>query len=62
MVFTITMVDLSTTYGVILGQEWSFPLGGYIMNDGHCMMFPTKDGIFTNVLQEPKRPKYFEKK
>jgi hypothetical protein len=37
-VFTIIVVDLPPTYGVVLGRDWSSMIGGYIMNDGSCMM------------------------
>jgi hypothetical protein len=54
--FTIIVVDLPATYGVVLGREWCFPLGGYIMNDGSCMMLPNKDGGLTKVLCEKGIP------
>jgi hypothetical protein len=33
IVFTIVVVDLPPTYGVVLGRDWSSMIGGYIMND-----------------------------
>jgi hypothetical protein len=61
-VFTIIVVDLPATYGVVLGREWCFPLGGYIMNDGICMMFPNKYGGFNRVPCEYRNPLLFKKK
>jgi hypothetical protein len=60
--FTIIVVDLPTTYGVVLGREWCFPLGGYIMNDGSCMMLPNKEGGLTKVLREQRSHVSFKKK
>ena len=40
VVFTIIVVDLPLAYGLVLGWEWNFSIGGYIMNDGSCMMVP----------------------
>jgi hypothetical protein len=54
-VFNIVVVDLSPSYGVVLGRDWSSMIGGYIMNDGSCMMLPDKDGAMTKVHREPKR-------
>jgi hypothetical protein len=42
-IFTIIVVELPTTYVVVLVREWCFPFGRYIMNDGSCMMLPNKD-------------------
>ena len=44
IMFTIVVDDLPPTYGVVIRWEWNFPLGGYIMNDGYCMMVPNKSG------------------
>jgi hypothetical protein len=41
-VFNIIVVDLPLAYGVVLGRYWSSMIGGYIMNDGSCMMFQEK--------------------
>jgi hypothetical protein len=54
MVFNIIVVDLPPTYGVVLGRYWSSMIGGYIMNDGSCMMLPGKEGAMIKVPREPK--------
>lgn len=54
-VFTITVVDLPAAYGVFIGRDF-LKLGGYIMNNGSCMMLPTKDGGFTKIIH-PSRVK-----
>jgi hypothetical protein len=61
-VFTIIVVDLPPTYGVVLGRDWSSLIGGYIMNDGSCMMFPNKYGTMIRVPREPRKPFSFKKK
>jgi hypothetical protein len=61
-IFTIIVVDLHVVYGVVIGREWCFPLGGYIMNCGSCMVFPNKDGGFTRVPHKNKNPLLFKKK
>ena len=58
--FTIIVVDLPPTYGLVLGWEWTFPSGGYIMNDGSCMMIPNKCGEFTKIPREPKNMVFFK--
>jgi hypothetical protein len=62
IVFTITVVDLPPAYGVVLGRDWSAMIGGYIMNDGSCMMLPNKDGTMMRVPREPRKPFSFKKK
>lgn len=62
VIFTIIVVYLPLAYGIVLRQEWTFPLGGYIMNDGTCMMIPNKNGEFTRIQREPKKPIFFEMK
>jgi hypothetical protein len=37
-------------------------IGGYIMNDGSCMMLLDKDGTMLRVPREPKRSFSFKKK
>jgi ribonuclease HI len=37
-------------------------IGGYIMNDGSCMMLPNKDGTMIRVPQEHRKPISFKKK
>ena len=59
VVFTIVVVDLPPAYGLVLGEAWSFPLGGYIMNGGSCMMVPNKIREFTRIPGEPKNPIFF---
>jgi len=60
-VFTITVVYLPPTYGVVLGRDWSAMIGGYIMNDGSCMMLQNKDGTMMRLPREPKKPFSFKK-
>jgi hypothetical protein len=50
IVFTIVVVDLPPTYGVVLGRDWSLMIGGYIMNGKNCMMLPNKDGTMVRVV------------
>jgi hypothetical protein len=50
--FTIIVVDLPPTYGVVLGQYWSFTIGGYIIIHGSCMILPNKDGTLVKFPQE----------
>jgi hypothetical protein len=50
--FTIIVVDMPLSYGVVLGIYWCLMIGGYIMNDGSCMMFPHKDGTMVRVPRE----------
>jgi ribonuclease HI len=61
-VFNIIVVDLPPAYGVVLGRDWSSMIGGYIMNDGSCMMLPDKGGAVIKVPREPRRPFSFKKK
>jgi hypothetical protein len=56
------VVDLPATYGVVLGMEWCFPLGGYIMNNGNSMMFQNNDGGLTRVPCEQRNIILFKKK
>jgi len=37
------VVDLSPSYGVVLGRDWTYMIRGYIMKDGSCMMLPGKE-------------------
>jgi hypothetical protein len=37
-------------------------IGGYIMNDGSCMMLPGKEGAMIKVPREPRKPFSFKKK
>ena len=48
-VFNIIVVDLPPSYGVVLGRDWSSMIGGYIMNNGSCMMLPGKEGAMIKV-------------
>jgi ribonuclease HI len=61
-VFNIIVVDLPPTYGVVLGRDWTSMIGGYIMNDGSCMMLPGKEGAMIKVPREPRKPFSFKKK
>jgi hypothetical protein len=56
------VVDLPPTYGVVLGRDWCSMIGGYIMNDGSCMMLPNKNGTLIKVPREQRNPTSFEKK
>ena len=49
-ILKIVVVDLPPAHSLVLGREWSYPLGGYLMNDGSCMMLPSKDGGLTRIL------------
>jgi hypothetical protein len=60
--FTIIVVDLSPSYGVVLGRDWSSMIGGYIINDESCMMFPNKDGTMVRVHREARKHVSFRKK
>jgi len=60
-VFTIIVVDIPPTYGVVLGRDWSSLIGDYIMNDGSCMMLSNKYEAMIRVPQEPRKPFYFKK-
>jgi hypothetical protein len=62
IVFTIIVVDLPPGYGVFLGRDWCSMIGGYIMNDGSCMMFPHKDGTMVRVPREVRKHVSFRKK
>jgi ribonuclease HI len=37
-------------------------IGGYIMNDGSCMMLRDKEGAMIKVPREPRKPFFFKKK
>lgn len=43
IIITIIVVDLRIVYGFISRGEWSFYLGGYMMNDGTCMILLGQD-------------------
>ena len=60
--FTIIVVDFPPTYGVVLGRDWCSLIGGYIMNDGSCMMLPNKDGTMIKVPRERRNTISFKKK
>ena len=62
IVFTIIVVNLPSTYTLVLGRGWSYPLGDYLMNDGSCMMLLSKDGGITRIPHETKKPVCFERK
>jgi hypothetical protein len=47
--FTIIVVDIPLTYGIVLGRYWCSMIGGYIMNDGSYMMLPNKHGMLIKV-------------
>ena len=61
-IFNIIVVDLPTTYGVVLGRYWTYIIGGYIMNDGSCMMLLDKEGSMIKIPHEPRKPLSFKKK
>jgi len=48
-IFTIIVVDLPPSYGVMLGRDWCSLIGGYLMNDGNCMMFHNTYGTMVRV-------------
>ena len=48
-VFTIIVVDLPPACNLVLGHEWSYPLGGYLMNARRCIMLPSKEGGLTKI-------------
>jgi hypothetical protein len=56
------VVDLPPTYGVVLGRDWCSMIGGYIMNDGSCMMLPHKNGTMVRVPREVRKSVSFRKK
>lgn len=60
--FNIIVVDLPPAYGAMLGRDWASMIGGYIMNDGSCMMIPGKEGVMIKVPCEPINPFSFKKK
>ena len=63
IVFTIIVVDLiPSAFSLVLGHEWSYSLGGHIMNDGSCMMLSNKDGNFTKVPCEEKKHVCYQRK
>lgn len=45
-----------------MSHEWSYPLVGYLMNDGIYMMLPRKYGSLTRIPCETKKYICFEKK
>jgi hypothetical protein len=55
-------VDFPSTYGFVLGRDWCSLIGGYIMNDGSCMMLPNKYGTMVRVLQGNTNPISFKNK
>jgi hypothetical protein len=61
-IFNIVVVDLPLAYRFLLGIYQYSMIGGYIMNDGSCMMLLDKDGAMNKVHCEPRRPFYFKKK
>jgi hypothetical protein len=62
IVFNIIVVDLFLAYGVVLGRDWKSMIGGYIMNDGSCMMLLGKEGAMIKVPHEPRKPFSFKNK
>jgi hypothetical protein len=60
--FTIIVVNLPPTYGVVVGRDWCSMIVGYIMNDGSYMMFPKKYGTMVRVPQEARNTKSFRNK
>jgi hypothetical protein len=60
--FTIIVVDMPPTYGIVLGKYWYSLIEGYIMNDGSCMMFPHNDGKMVRVPREFRKHVSFRKK
>jgi len=61
-VFTIIVVDLPPTYGVVLGIDMCSMIGGCIMNDGICMMLPHKNGTIVRVPIKVRKHISFKKK
>jgi hypothetical protein len=61
-IFNIIIVDFSPSYGVVLGRDWCSLIGGYIMNDGNCMMLPNKDETMIRFPRENRNPISFKKK
>jgi hypothetical protein len=61
-IFNIILLDLLPAYGVFLGRYWSPMIGGYIMNDGSCMMLPNKEGVIIKVPREPRKHFSFKNK
>jgi hypothetical protein len=60
--FNIIVFYLHPAYSVVLGRDWCSMIGGYIMNDGSCMMLPNKDGTMIKVPREQRNPTSFKKK
>jgi hypothetical protein len=58
--FNIVVVDLPSTYGVVLGRDWTSMIRGYITNDGSFMMLPDKEGVMIKVPHEPRKPLLFQ--
>jgi len=56
------VVCLPLTYGVLLGRYWTHMIGGYIINDGSCMMLLGKEGEMIKVPREPTKPFSFRKR
>ena len=54
-VFTIIVVDLPLAYNLVLGHEWSYPLGGCLLNDISYTMLPNKDDSLTRVPCDAKK-------
>ena len=61
-IFNIIVVDLPPAYGVVMRRDWTSMIGGYIMNDGSCMMLSGKDGVMIKLPREPRKPFSFKKK
>ena len=61
-IFTIIVVNLPLADNLVLGQEWSYPHGGYIMNDKSFLMILNKDDDFTRVPQEARKPSCYQRK
>jgi hypothetical protein len=43
------------TYGLVLRRDWYSFIGGYIMNDGSCMMLTNKYRPMIRVPKEPRK-------
>jgi hypothetical protein len=52
IVFTIIVVDLPLHMVFPWSRDWCSMIGGYIMNDGICMMLPNKYGTMIRVPRE----------
>ena len=61
-IFNIMVVDLPLAYGFVIRRDWSSMIGGYVMNDGSCIMLSDKDRAMIKVPHEPRRPFSFKKK